>query len=218
MLSSIFGSCCLELDTGQNFGPTTSNISSVLWSPKRSTTVLDPLLSVQLFQHCWGHACAKYMVSKILWVVSFPRCTAGPKIIGSWCSCLHNTGNADATTLNIVSPTLLGVVVSVYTWLKCERISTSYITWISENVTFKVPSWMSISCNGSRMTTIIKKSCFVMHSEYIYNLKQTDASETLWYLIEQLLDDADFDIKLWRWLTPCQMCIIFHTKEKLDIF
>ena len=145
MLLSIFGSCCLKLDTGQNFGPTTSNISSVLWSPKRSTTVLDPLLSVQLFQHCWGHACAKYMVSKILWVVSFPRCTAGPKIIGSWCSCLHNTGNTDATTPNIVSPTLLGVVVSVYTWLKCERISTSYITWISENVTFQVPSWMSIS-------------------------------------------------------------------------
>ena len=109
---------------------TTFNISSVLWSPKRSTTVLDPLLSVQLFQHCWGHACAKHMVSKILWVVSFPRCTAGPKIIGSWCSCLHNTGNVDATTPNIVSPTLLGVVVSVYTWLKCERISTSYITWI----------------------------------------------------------------------------------------
>ena len=56
-----------------------------------------------------------------------------------------------------------------------------------------------------------------MHSEYIYNLKQTDASETPWHLIEQLLDDADFDIKFWRWLTPCQMCI-FHTKEKLDIF
>ena len=57
-----------------------------------------------------------------------------------------------------------------------------------------------------------------MHSEYIYDLKQTDASETLWYLIEQLLDDAVFYIKLWRWLTPYQMCIIFHTKDKLDIF
>ena len=42
-----------------------------------------------------------------------------------------------------------------------------------------------------------------MHSEfeYIYNLKQTDARETLWYLIAQLLDDADLDIKLWRRLT-----------------
>ena len=50
------------------------------------------------------------------------------------------------------------------------------------------------------MTTIIKKSCFEF--EYIYNLKKTDARETLWYLIVQLLDDADFDIKLWKWLTP----------------
>ena len=32
--------------------------------------------------------------------------------------------------------------------------------------------------------------------EYIYNLTQTDARETLSYLIAQLLDDADFDIKL----------------------
>ena len=39
-----------------------------------------------------------------------------------------------------------------------------------------------------------------MHSEYIYNLKQTDARETLWYLIAQLLGNTDFDIKLWRWL------------------
>ena len=52
-----------------------------------------------------------------------------------------------------------------------------------------------------------------MNLEYIYNPKQTDARETLWYLIEQLLDDADFDIKLWMW-SPCQMCIIFHAKAE----
>ena len=40
--------------------------------------MLDPF--AQLFQHCWGHARLLRMVYKDLWVVSFPRCTAGPNI------------------------------------------------------------------------------------------------------------------------------------------
>ena len=45
---------CAKFETGQTFQPTTPNISFVLWSPKRSATMLDPF--PQLFQHCWGHA------------------------------------------------------------------------------------------------------------------------------------------------------------------
>ena len=112
-----------------NFEPTTPNISFVPRSPKRSATMLDPF--AQLFQHCWGHARALQMVSKDLWVVSFPGCTAGPNIVGSCCSRLHTTTNSNATTPNIVGsccirlyttantnaqlPTLLGVVASVCT-------------------------------------------------------------------------------------------------------
>ena len=77
--------CCAKFETGQTFQPTIPNISFVPWSPKRSATMLDPF--AQLFQHCWGHARSLRMVYKELWVVSFPRCTAGP---------------------NIVSPTMLG--------------------------------------------------------------------------------------------------------------
>ena len=100
--------CCAKFETGQTFHPTTPNISFVLWSPKRSATMLDPF--VQLFQHCCGHARSLRMVYKDLWVVSFPRCTAGPNIVGSCCISLHNTANTDATTANIVDPTILGVV------------------------------------------------------------------------------------------------------------
>ena len=96
-----------------NFEPTTPNISFVPRSPKRSATMLDPF--AQLFQHCWGHARALQMVSKDLWVVSFPGCTAGPNIVGSCCIRLHTTANTNATTPNIVGPTLLGVVASVCT-------------------------------------------------------------------------------------------------------
>ena len=92
---------------------TTSNISFVPWSPKRSATMFDPF--AQLFDHCWGHARSLRMVCKDLWVVSFPRCTAGPNIVGSCCIRLHTTANTHATTPNIVGATTLRVVASVCT-------------------------------------------------------------------------------------------------------
>ena len=92
MLLNVVACCFAKFETGQTFQPTIPNISIVPWSPKRSATMLDPF--AELFQHCWGHARSLRMVYKDLWVVSFPRCTAGP---------------------NIVSPTMLGVVGSVCT-------------------------------------------------------------------------------------------------------
>ena len=59
--------------------------------------------------HCWGHVRAK-MATEVLWVISFPRCTAGPNIVGSCCICLDTTTNTDATTPSIVGPTMLRVV------------------------------------------------------------------------------------------------------------
>ena len=59
---------------------------------QQCATMFDPF--AQLFQHCWGHARSLRMVYKDLWVLSFPRCTAGPNIVGA---------------------TMLGVVASVCT-------------------------------------------------------------------------------------------------------
>ena len=95
------------------FQSTTPNISFVPWSPKRSTTMLDPF--AQLFQHCWGHARSLRMDYKDLWVVFFPRCTAGPKLVGSCCIRLHTTANTRATTPNTVGATMSGVVAFVCT-------------------------------------------------------------------------------------------------------
>ena len=81
MLLDVVACCCPKFETGQTFQPTTPNISFVLWSPKRSATMLDPF--AQLFQHCWGHARSLCMVYKDLLVVSFPRCTVGPNIDGT---------------------------------------------------------------------------------------------------------------------------------------
>ena len=72
-------------------------------------------LFAQLFQHCWGHARSLCMDYKDLWVVFFPQCTAGPKLVGSCCIRLHTTANTHATTPNIVGATMLGVVASVCT-------------------------------------------------------------------------------------------------------
>ena len=82
-------------------------------SPKCSAAMLDPF--AQLLQHCWGHARTLHMVSIFLWVVSFPRCTAGPNIVGSCCIRLHTTVNTEVTVPTIVDPTMLGVAASVCT-------------------------------------------------------------------------------------------------------
>ena len=113
MLLDAVACCCAKFESGQTFQATTLNISFVLWSPKHSTTMLD--LFAQLFQHCWGHARSLRMVSKVLWVVSFPGYTAGPNIVGSCCTHLHSTANTHTTTPNIVGATMLGVVASVCT-------------------------------------------------------------------------------------------------------
>ena len=114
MLLDVVACCCAKFETSQNFSANNSQHFVVPWSLKRSATILDPF--AQLFQHCWGHAHALYMVYKDLWVVSFPRCTVGPKIVPTLlgvCIRLHTTANKHATTPNIVGATMLGVVTSV---------------------------------------------------------------------------------------------------------
>ena len=108
MLLDVVACCCAKFETGQTFQPTTPNISFVPWSPKRSATMLYPF--AQLFQRCWGHARSLRMVYKDLKVVSFPRCTAGPNIVGSCSVRLPTTANTHPTTPNIVGATMLGVL------------------------------------------------------------------------------------------------------------
>ena len=52
MLLDVVACCYAKFKTGQTFQPKTPNISFVLWSPKRSATMLDPF--EQFFQHCRG--------------------------------------------------------------------------------------------------------------------------------------------------------------------
>ena len=66
MLLDVLACCCAKFETGQNFQPTTPNISFAPWSPKRSATMLDPF--AKLFQHCWGHARSLHMVYKDLFM------------------------------------------------------------------------------------------------------------------------------------------------------
>ena len=113
MLLDVVTCCSAKFEAGQTFQPTTPNISFVTRSPKHSSTMLDPF--AQLFQHCWGHARSLHIDYKDLWVVFFPLCTAGPKLVGSCCIHLHTTANKHATTPNIVGTTMLGVVVPVCT-------------------------------------------------------------------------------------------------------
>ena len=112
MLLDVVACRCAKFDTGQTFQPRTPNISFVPWSPKRSATMLDPF--AKLFQHFWGHAHSLRMDFKELWVVFFPRCTAGPKLVGSCCIRLHTTANTHATTPNVVASVCTQPKAQVY--------------------------------------------------------------------------------------------------------
>ena len=124
MLLDVVACCCAKFEISQTFQPTTPNISFVSWSPKRSATMLDPF--AQLFHYCWGHACSLRMVYKDLWVVSFPRCTAGPNTVGSCCMRLQTTANTHPTTPNIVGATMLEVVASVCTQPKTSNFLVTH--------------------------------------------------------------------------------------------
>ena len=86
----------------------------LLFRDRRSVApMLDPF--AHLLQHCWGHARSLRKDYKDLWVVFSPRCTAGPKLVGSCCIRLHTTANTHATTPNSVVQPRLGVVAPVCT-------------------------------------------------------------------------------------------------------
>ena len=106
ILLHVVGCCCVlspaKFETSQTFQLTTPNISFVPWSPKRSATMLDSF--AQLFQHCWSHARSLRIVYKDLWVVSFPRCTAGPKLVGSCCIRLMQPKVHEPRLINIFVP------------------------------------------------------------------------------------------------------------------
>ena len=86
MLLHVVGSCCAKFET------------LVPWSPKRSTTMLEPF--AQLLQHCWDQ-------------VFFQWYTACPNIAGSCCIRLHTVANTNAATPNIVGPTMLFAVATI---------------------------------------------------------------------------------------------------------
>ena len=92
----------------------------------------------------WGHASSLRMVYKDLRVVSFPRYTAGPNIVGSCCIRLHTTANTYATTPNIVGAIALGKRVQVF------DAKISGIVWVDKHYL-----WLVNSCLEDHRTIII---------------------------------------------------------------
>ena len=148
-LLHVVACCCVLLGiVAQGFNPVKllsqknpqiSFVPCLSWSPKLSAAMLPFAL---LFQHYWGHACALHLVSKVLWVVSFPRCTACPSIVRSCCICLHITANMDAITPNIVGPPMLGVVWSICKYIYEEQVAvySKLRHWLQKCTSYKYNS------------------------------------------------------------------------------
>ena len=78
----------------KSFEPTTPNIS--FFCDRRSVAQQCWIrLQTSSNVNCWGHARRLHMVFKVLWVVSFPRCSAGTNIVGSCCIRVHSTANTE---------------------------------------------------------------------------------------------------------------------------
>ena len=95
-LLHVVGSCRVKFETGQTFEPATPNI---FWSMIAEAWCHARALHMVSFQNCFIRKSSS-RVYKVLWVVSFPRCTVGNNIVGSCCIRLHLTANTDATTPN----------------------------------------------------------------------------------------------------------------------
>ena len=80
--------------------------------------------------NCCSHARRLHMVFKVLWVVSFPRCTAGPNIDGSCYIRVHSTANTDATTPNIADPVRLNIVLADNTNRVKEKFCTVIVVFV----------------------------------------------------------------------------------------
>ena len=119
-VASVCTPCCMLLDVvSQSLKPvklfSQQHPTFLLFRDRRSVAQQCWNAFAQLFQHWLGHARSLRMVYKDLGAVSFPPCTAGPKIVESCCIRLRTTANTHAITPNIVGATILGVVVSVCT-------------------------------------------------------------------------------------------------------
>ena len=104
---SVCTPCCMLLRkvwNRSNFWANNSQHFFVPWSPKRNN-VGSLCIALPTLRTIHG----LFEVYKVLWVVSCPRCTAGPNIVGSYRILLHTTANQDAaipnTVGNIVGPT-----------------------------------------------------------------------------------------------------------------
>ena len=97
-LLHVVGCCCAKFETGQAYKPTSPNFSSVLWSQKRSATMLDRLHSSS---NIVGAAHAHY-------------------------ACITKTYRLYSSNDALQVPTLLGVVASVCTPLpaRTQQLST----------------------------------------------------------------------------------------------
>ena len=197
MLLDVVARCCAKFETGQTFQPTTPNISFVPWSAKRSATMLDPF--AQLFQHCWGHVRSLRMDYKDLWVVFFPRCTEGPKLVGNCCIRLHTTANTHATI-----PTLLAQQCWELLHLFARSLSTrgnSRASLCGLNAIFY--DLTVIKIHTSRFLTNQNASTI---SVLVFNEKVIKWG---WVWCEELCRSTREFNRLW-WITASEISIIIH--------
>ena len=132
------------------------------------------------------------MVYKYLWVVSFPRCTAGPNIVGSCCVRLQTTANMHATTPNIFGTTMLGVVAPVctqpYRLHPFVHSVACFCVLLGVVAHSLKPVKRFLHANGRTTAPNSVGSCWpTMLRPFAHSLKLTSGPETLERCINQIM-------------------------------
>ena len=111
--------CCMLMDVVvQSLKPVklfSQQLPTFLLFRDRRSVAQQCWIRLHSFSNTVGAAHAhNALFTKDLRLVSFPRCTAGPIIVGSCCIRLQTTANTHATTPNIVGASILGDVASIH--------------------------------------------------------------------------------------------------------
>ena len=135
MLLFVVASCYAKFEPCQTFWANNSQhfLCSVI--AETCAIMLDPF--AQLSQHCWCHVRTLHMLSKVLWLLSLPRCTVAPNIVGNCCIRLHTIANTNATTPNKAGSCSIRLRVANTNTRNSQLLRQLTNSWNQENVCIK---------------------------------------------------------------------------------
>ena len=109
--------CCMLLgvveQSLQPVKPLNQQLPTFLPFRHRRSVAQQRWIRLHFLVNCTSNIAGATHAHYVSQVVTLPHCTADPNIVGSCCTRLQTTANTDATTPNIIGPTLFDFLISL---------------------------------------------------------------------------------------------------------